>query len=198
MKKRLIRLLLTLCLATTAVSFVPATTAYAYTQDDGVAMVKLVNSLIEQGVPKDVIINYTSDCAEPVECREKIQAGIDSGYFDQYISGSTATTPEPETPAETKPEHTHNYIANLTKDPTCTEEGEMTYTCECGDSYIEPYPVIDHQYEGVVTKEAACAEEGEMTYTCTMCGDTYTDRQDRAYTRSSTDGCRSHLHGRGL
>lgn len=81
----------------------------------------------------------------------------------------------PEKPADTKPAHEHKYTADLTTDPTCTEEGVMTYTCECGDIYTEPYPMLEHQYKSEITKEATCAEEGEETFTCTLCGDTYTE-----------------------
>ena len=43
-----------------------------------------------------------------------------------------------ETKTEPLPklEHTHNYEAVIT-DPTCTENGYTTYTCKCGDSYVD-------------------------------------------------------------
>lgn len=34
--------------------------------------------------------------------------------------------------------HTHNY-AKIVTQPTCTENGFTTYTCECGDSYVSDY-----------------------------------------------------------
>ena len=35
-------------------------------------------------------------------------------------------------------ECTHNYVSEITTDPTCTMTGIRTYTCEiCGDSYEE-------------------------------------------------------------
>ena len=43
----------------------------------------------------------------------------------------------------------HNYQGSVTKQPTCTETGVMTYTCTgCGDSYTESIDVSDHSYEG--------------------------------------------------
>lgn len=36
-----------------------------------------------------------------------------------------------------KPTHTCEYTKTITKQPTRTEKGVMTYTCECGDSYTE-------------------------------------------------------------
>lgn len=34
--------------------------------------------------------------------------------------------------------HTHSYVESITA-PTCTEQGFSTYTCACGDSYVENY-----------------------------------------------------------
>ena len=42
---------------------------------------------------------------------------------------------EPEVPDT--PEHTHAHVEVITKEPSTTEKGEKTYTCECGDSYTE-------------------------------------------------------------
>ena len=33
--------------------------------------------------------------------------------------------------------HTHQYSEEITKAPSCTEEGVKTFTCSCDDSYIE-------------------------------------------------------------
>ena len=61
-------------------------------------------------------------------------------------------TPEP-TPAVTPaPEHSHDYESAVTAEATCTAEGELTYTCGCGESYTEAIGVVDHAYaDGVCT-----------------------------------------------
>ena len=48
--------------------------------------------------------------------------------------------------------HTHTYIATVTV-PTCTENGYTTYTCDCGDSYVDDYvDATGHAYEnGICT-----------------------------------------------
>lgn len=52
-----------------------------------------------------------------------------------------------------KAEHTHNYIENVTKEPTCTETGEKTYICDCGDKYTEEIPATGHNYvDGICTE----------------------------------------------
>ncbi|MBQ3182710.1 MAG: InlB B-repeat-containing protein [Clostridia bacterium] len=72
-------------------------------------------------------------------------------------------------------EHVHKYTA--TESPaTCTEDGVITYTCKCGDSYTEVIPAIGHSYdEGSTTTVPTCTEDGVKTFTCANCGDTYTE-----------------------
>ena len=89
--------------------------------------------------------------------------------------------------------HEHSYEAVVTA-PTCTEEGYTTYTCACGDTYVDSkvdalghtfvdgscacgaadpnYEAHVHSYEAVVTAPT-CTATGYTTYTC-ACGDTYT------------------------
>ena len=65
----------------------------------------------------------------------------------------------------------------VTKEATCTEAGEKTYTCDvCGETKTEAIPAAGHKWnEGTVTKEATCTEAGEKTYTCDVCGETKTE-----------------------
>ena len=44
--------------------------------------------------------------------------------------------------------HEHSYVAVVTK-PTVTEQGYTTYTCECGDSYVDDYTPILVPSEGL-------------------------------------------------
>ena len=70
--------------------------------------------------------------------------------------------------------HMHKYISVVTE-PTCTERGYTTYTCECGDSYIDDYvDTLGHSYTSEITTPTTHFATGVMTYTCT-CGDTYTE-----------------------
>lgn len=58
----------------------------------------------------------------------------------------------------------HYYELAITP-PTCTERGYTTYTCECGDTYIDNYvDIIDHNY-----LKGNC-EEYEYAV-CSMCGE---------------------------
>ncbi|MBP5184186.1 MAG: hypothetical protein J6113_03660, partial [Lachnospiraceae bacterium] len=63
----------------------------------------------------------------------------------------------------------------ITKEPTCTEYGEITYTCkDCGEKRVEKVVFLGHNFPetGKVLKEATCSTDGEMELTCTRCGET--------------------------
>ncbi|MBQ6814069.1 MAG: sigma-70 family RNA polymerase sigma factor [Lachnospiraceae bacterium] len=71
------------------------------------------------------------------------------------------------------PTHEHNYTSAVTKEPTCEEDGqgEITYTCECGDTYIEKTDRIDHCTDDIeIIREATCSQTGIKTYSCIFCG----------------------------
>ena len=66
----------------------------------------------------------------------------------------------------------------VTKEPTCAEAGEKTYTCTvCGTTKTEEIAKTNkHTYDkGVVTKKATYTATGVKTYTCTVCGATKTE-----------------------
>ena len=58
-------------------------------------------------------------------------------------------------------EHAHTYTPTVTA-PTCTEQGYTTYTCACGDSYVDNYTdAAGHRFNSVI---------------CTICGKKYPDK----------------------
>ena len=72
--------------------------------------------------------------------------------------------------------HYHNYVSKVTKEATCTEEGEVTYTCIATNgtcdkkTYTEVIPKKAHTYgEWKVVKEATETEEGLKSHSCTVC-----------------------------
>ena len=79
-----------------------------------------------------------------VECGNEVEAG------DTVITG--------------KDSHEHVWDEGfVSKAPTCTEEGERTFTCECGETKTEPIPASGH-------KPAAAVKENENGPTCTAAG----------------------------
>lgn len=113
---------------------------------------------------------------------------------DGLSAGRWKGTFQMEISMRTDPAHIHNYVGEVTKEPSCTEAGEKTYTCaDCGDSYTESIDPTGHHYENgecadcgekdpdhehsyteVITKEPTCTEAGEKKLTCS-CGDTRTE-----------------------
>lgn len=67
--------------------------------------------------------------------------------------------------------HQHSYTAVVTE-PTCTEKGYTTYTCSCGDSYVDNYvDALGHNYgEWNVVTEATEEVEGVERRECSRCG----------------------------
>ena len=97
-----------------------------------------------------------------------------------------------------KSAHTCEFVGTETKAPTCGEDGVMTYTCSCGDSYTETLPatgehvyfddcsaiceVCGHEREAghnVIHVEAAaptCVAMGNIEYWyCDVCGMAWLD-----------------------
>lgn len=58
----------------------------------------------------------------------------------------------------------------VTREPTCTREGEMTYTCSCGKTHTEPIAKLAHSYVPQIV-EPTCTELGYTAYVCAHCGD---------------------------
>lgn len=111
------------------------------------------------------------------------------GTYDEYSTCPGEITPNSNTSSSTtdtqqteaksvetpkQPVHEHSYIETLTKEPTCIEQGEKTFTCSCGDKYTEPIETVKHTYsKEMVTQEATCTISGKKLISCTVCNDTY-------------------------
>ena len=75
-------------------------------------------------------------------------------------------------------ECTHNYVSEITADPTCTTTGIRTYTCEiCGDSYEEVIEATGHTVVTDAAVAAACETTGltEGSH-CSVCGKVLTEQ----------------------
>ncbi len=69
-------------------------------------------------------------------------------------------------------EHEHSYTSKVTKESTCSLEGETTYTCECGSVYTEEIAKKDHiPANPVVSVAPTCVENGEKTVNCKICSE---------------------------
>lgn len=74
--------------------------------------------------------------------------------------------------------HAHYYEEEITKEPTCLEGGEKTFTCEdCGDSYTVPLPAGKHNFQQISTVAPSKAGHGYSLFQCSLCGKT--EERDR-------------------
>ncbi len=94
-------------------------------------------------------------------------------------------------------EYNHNYVPEVT-DPTCQAQGYTTYTCPCGDSYVDNYVdksdcaygdddvcdvcgVKNHTHTTVATEEVVaptCTTKGYTVYACSDEACAYTEKKD--------------------
>lgn len=69
----------------------------------------------------------------------------------------------------------HDYDEGVvSKEPTCTEKGEKTYTCKRNLSHkkVEEIPAKGHELEVVETEPATCTEDGHKAIVkCKVCGE---------------------------
>lgn len=127
--------------------------------------------------------------------------------------GSTSeptATSEP-TPEPTPTPHTHNYTETVTRQASCTEAGEKTLTCSCGDVKTEAIPVVDHNWGPVyqtVTHPSVGHEEttevqvqvGTTTrteYACAVC-DARFDTPSEVQEHCKATGDRDHAMARTI
>ena len=75
--------------------------------------------------------------------------------------------------------HEHSYTAVVTA-PTCTEQGYTTYTCACGDSYVDDYTdALGHTEEVIPGKDATCTETGLTEgKKCAVCGEILVEQEE--------------------
>lgn len=108
--------------------------------------------------------------------RRELEAKYGGGSSTPAPASSAPATAPAQTPAPAVQKHEHTYSSGITREPTCTDPGEETFTCDgCAASYVDEVAPLGHDYVESVAKEASCTEEGEMSYTCSRCDDSYTE-----------------------
>lgn len=84
---------------------------------------------------------------------------------------------------ESQDAHKHSYTESTTKEATCTEAGEKTFSCDCGDTYTETIETVGHEYTDEIIAPT-CTTKGYTTHACKICGDAYTDTEVSATNHS--------------
>jgi len=163
MKKRILSCLLAALLV---ISAVPLTFAADYTLGDVDEDGTISSADARLALRASVKLEDLSDLA-------KKAADVD---FDDSISSADARLILRASVGleELKDPHTHAYTkATVTKQASCTEDGEKKLTCECGEFVTEKIPATGHKeiLDTATVKAATCTEAG---YTgdkkCSVCG----------------------------
>ena len=171
--------------------------------------------LMEATCTEDGEKQYSCECGD--EYIEEIAATghteINGKKADSHIECETCGTVLEDGTA-------HSYTSEVTLEPTCTEVGERTYTCNCGYTYTEDIEATGHteingkkadshiecetcgtvledgtahSYTSEVTLEPTCTEKGERTYTC-ECGYSYTEAiEENGHTEINGKKADSHI-----
>jgi hypothetical protein len=98
--------------------------------------------------------------------------GLTEGSHCSRCDGAT-------TEQEVVPALGHSYNPVVTA-PTCTEGGYTTYTCACGDSYVDDYvDELGHTEEIIPAVASTCTETGLTEGAkCSICGETLTEQKE--------------------
>ena len=144
--------------------------------------------------PGDIIVNADTDAGVVTSAQVAVYAGDDTLLISnadgtyQVLSGTAAKLQlwksflasndlffalRPSQAADLKAAHTWDEGA-VTKEPTCAEEGEMTFTClddGCGQTKTKVLPkTTDHSW----SDDAQDNGNGTHTASCTVCGESKT------------------------
>ena len=128
---------------------------------------KVVNELSEKGVwvANGKTVAGNSNATKPVVKPEKPNKPNNSGNNGNQNPSVPSVPEKPEVP-----EHTHAWNDGIvTKEPTCTEVGEKTYTCTCGATKTEPIKALGHDLKETVITEPTCGAAGSKEITCSRC-----------------------------
>ena len=106
------------------------------------------------------------------------------------LTETTAELTDVRETTSTEAAHEHAYTKTITTEVTCETDGEVLFTCECGDSYTESVKSTGHSFEAYISNnDATYTADGTETATC-ICGETDTRTAEGsmlAYTYTYTD-----------
>lgn len=108
--------------------------------------------------------NYITTVVEPTEIKQGYTLNKCSSCGDVYYSNYVNPTG-------------HEYTVTQTQ-ATCEQDGVITHTCDCGESYSETVSAKGHNYVLDSYVIPSCTEKGSKTYKCINCNVTYTESYD--------------------
>ncbi len=67
----------------------------------------------------------------------------------------------------------HKHVETSRTNAGCTANGEVVYTCKCGNSKTEIIIATGHSWTLSASVDPTCTEYGQITYSCDDCSDAY-------------------------
>ena len=101
--------------------------------------------------------------------------GLDGKYLDGsiapngHLAGSSGGSSSSGSNTTENPTHTHDYKETGRVESTCTSEGKITYTCDCGKEKTETLPLLDHDWQQSAEFEGSCIEKARVDLICMNC-----------------------------
>lgn len=132
---------------------------------------KSVESITANGKKLSGGSDYSTNGSQIMLNESWLKTLANGDYTLTYTFSDGSTDTFALTVKNVKSSHTHSYTAKVTKEATCTAEGERTYTCSCGDKYTETIPATGHSESAwMIDKAATATENGSKHTECTTCG----------------------------
>lgn len=132
---------------------------------------KSVESIIVNGKKLTGGLDYSTSGSQIMLNESWLKKLTNGNYTLTYTFSDGSTDTFALTVKNVKSSHTHSYTAKVTKEATCTTEGERIYTCTCGDRYTETIPATGHSESAwIIDKAATAIENGSKHTQCTTCG----------------------------
>ena len=134
---------------------------------------KSVESITANGKKLAGGSDYSTNGSQIMLNESWLKTLANGNYTLTYTFSDGSTDTFALTVKNVKSSHTHSYTAKVTKEATCTTEGERIYTCTCGDRYTETIPATGHSESAwIIDKAATAIENGSKHTECTTCGKT--------------------------
>lgn len=98
---------------------------------------------------------------------------ITNNYTIYYVVNNNGTDPDKPAP------HVHDFQVSGSTPATCTQSGQTSYTCSCGETKSDVLPALGHDWQikqSVKTEydeTGALVQEGYTIYECTRCKEQY-------------------------
>jgi len=132
----------------------------------------------------DTSLNSSSSDSSQTQNSLQSSESVDDGNSEDFSNENEDIiddSNEDSTPEDSSSEvHTHQYTSKVTR-PKCTKQGFTTYTCACGDSYVDDYTdAVGHWFSKYVSDDnATCEKDSTKTAKCGRgCGATDTQIEE--------------------